>query len=226
MIEHISKLIEALAAMAWPAIVLILIVCFRPAIVGIIESAKSRRFTLKVGGQELSMEEVNEQQRNLISDLQTQLLDVRKRLDTLAAPAPADSKAVTSREPSPAAILWADDNPKNNSYFVERLTKAGIKVDLARSTGEALSLSSRQKYSSIISDMHRYEDGADNSDAGIDLLKAVRGRHQQTPFIIYCGAEGIRAYGAEAKRLGVTGITSSPTQLSGLLNLDRLEQLS
>ena len=60
-----AKLLEGIAAFAWPVIIVLLILIFRRAVVSLIESARSRKFTLKIGGQELTMEEVNQQQQNL-----------------------------------------------------------------------------------------------------------------------------------------------------------------
>jgi len=71
--------------------------------------------------------------------------------------------------------------------------------------------------------MGRHEDDAENSDAGLDLLKAIRERNAQIPFIIFCSSRGVREHGDEVRRLGVTGITSSPTELFGFLNLDTLK---
>jgi CheY-like chemotaxis protein len=222
--ETFTKLLEAIATLAWPGIVIAIIVIFRPAVAAIIESARSRKFTLKVGGQELTMDEASEQQRSLIADLQTQLVEVRKRLETVVPEAlPAVNAAPALPAPPAARMLWVDDFPKNNSYFVEQLTNLGIKVDLALTTSEGLSLFGRRKYSCVISDMGRHEDDAENSDAGLDLLKAIRERDAQIPFLIFCSSRGVREHGAEARRLGVTGITSSPTELSGFLNLDALK---
>ncbi len=60
MVDQVQKLIQAIATALWPVIVIILVLKFRPAITAIVESAKSRRFTLKIGGQELTMEEANQ----------------------------------------------------------------------------------------------------------------------------------------------------------------------
>ncbi len=174
------------------------------------------------------MDEVSEQQRNLIADLQTQIVELRKRIDDfgttpkvladLAAPRATEVIHVGSM----TSILWVDDHPKSNSYFVEQLTNLGVKVDLASSTSEALLLFGRRKYSGIISDMGRRENGVENWHAGIDFLKAVRGSDTQIPFIIFCSSRGARQYSSEALSLGVTRITSSPTDLAEFLNLDAL----
>ena len=51
------------------------------------------------------------------------------------------------------SILWVDDNPKNNSFLVERLSKLGIQVTQVLSTAEAISLLSSMSFDRIISDM-------------------------------------------------------------------------
>jgi len=218
------KLLEVIAKLAWPGIVIGIVVIFRPAVASIIESARSRKFTLKVGGQELTMDEASEQQRGLIADLQAQVVELGKRVEGSATP----SEPALIARPEPTAlptngILWVDDYPKNNSYFVEQFNDLGVKVDLALTTTEGIAKFSRRKYSVVISDMGRHEDGVENPDAGIDLLKAIRAKDAKVPFFIFCSTRGVRQHGDEARRLGVTAITSSPTELSGLLNLDELK---
>jgi hypothetical protein len=45
-----GKLLEGLATISWPVIILLLIFLFRPAVAALIESARSRKFTLRVPG--------------------------------------------------------------------------------------------------------------------------------------------------------------------------------
>ena len=47
---------------------------------GLLESAKLRKFTLKIGGQELTMEELTDQQSKLLSDLQSQIEALRNQM--------------------------------------------------------------------------------------------------------------------------------------------------
>lgn len=211
-----SKLLEGLAAVAWPAIIVLLILLFRPAISALIESAKSRKFTLKLGGQELSMEEANEQQRTLIADLQTQVLEIRKRIEVPASPLPLEP----SRSVAPTSarfVLWVDDQPKNNSFFVQQLTDKGISVDLALSTSEGLRLFGKKAYGAVISDMGRTEDGKYKPTAGIELLRQIREDSKIVPFVIFCTSRGVAEHRQEVMSLGATGITSSGTEMSGIL---------
>jgi CheY-like chemotaxis protein len=220
-----AKLLEAVSTLLWPLIVVAVIMTFRPAVAAIIESAKSRKFTLKIGGQELSMEEASEQQRDLIADLQSQVADLRKHLQ---APIKATRDAhvldaSVSQHPG-SSVLWIDDHPKNNSYFVEQLQKLGVAVDLAMSTAEGLEKLARRRYSVVISDMGRHEDGHSKPTAGLELLKCIRERDDSLPVVFFCSAHAVRKYRDEALRLGASGISSSATELFGLLHLDELKK--
>jgi CheY-like chemotaxis protein len=215
-----QKLIQALASLLWPVIVMVIILRFRPAITAIVESARSRKFTLKIGGQELTMEEANQTQQKLIADLQSQVAEIQKKLE----PAPASPQAVAAA-PMPQiqnvkTLLWVDDNPKNNSYFVEHLSELGVKVDTATSTAEAARLFDTRRYDYVISDMGRMEGGKFNGTAGLDLLKMVRAKNAQVPFVFFTSARALDNYGQQALAMGATGMTSSSTRLFGILNLD------
>jgi len=218
--ELLPTIINSLAALLWPVIVIVLIFLFRPALGAIIESARSRRFTIKVGGQELTMEEANDQQHQLIADLQTQVVELRKRVEGTPAAAEASTRLQpTAADVESRPVLWVDDVPKNNSYFVEQLSKLKIDVDLALSTSDAMAKFEKRNYRYVISDMGRQEEGTFNPDAGLDLLRYVRGKDPKVPFVLFCHPNAVRDFGDEARRLGATGITSSPTELFGLLGL-------
>jgi CheY-like chemotaxis protein len=220
----ITALIVAISTLLWPVILIALILVFRPAVASLIDSARSRKFTLKIGGQELSMDEANEQQRILIADLQSQIAEIRKRLGTQdSAQARAPVAGVEERGAEAFSVLWVDDDPKNNSYFVEELTRLGARVDLARSTAEGLSMFGRRRYSVVISDMGRTENGKDNFRAGLDLLAALKERDKTVSFILFSSTRGVKEHREEALRLGARGITSSASELYALLDLDRLK---
>ncbi|HEY3740903.1 MAG TPA: response regulator [Bryobacteraceae bacterium] len=216
--DTVQKLIQAVASLLWPVIVIFLLFRFKTAIAGIIESARSRKFTLKVGGQELTMEEANQVQQNLIADLQNQVSEIKKNLGLKPQGIDANlSQAILPSGPTVRRLLWVDDNPKNNSYFVEQLSRAGVTVDLAGSTGEALKRFNDQMYDYVISDMGRLEGLIYDPIAGIGLLKAVRSKNAKIPFVIFCSTQARHKYGDQALALGATAVTSSPTELVGLL---------
>ena len=172
------------------------------------------------------MEEANANQRGLIADLQNQVLEIRETLgnksesqELIAAPHAALTASPDDKPSKASLVLWVDDNPKNNSYFVEQLRNSGTRVDLATSTADGVKLLASTKYSYIISDMGRKEDSHYNHVAGIDLLQIAREKDPSIPFVIYCSSQARRTYGQRALELGATAITSSPTDLFGILNL-------
>lgn len=214
----LPDILDSVAALLWPLIVVFVILLFRPAVAAIVESARSRRFTLKIGGQELTMEEVNEQQRSIISDLQSEVSALRESMKTQLPEAPArQPEVVRSNAEKERAVLWVDDNPKNNSFLAQQLLDAGVSVDLALSTADGAARLSRRRYAVVISDMGRTESGAYNPKAGLDFLRAVRAKDSVIPFLIYCSRKKAMEFGEEARELGATHVTSSPTQLAGIL---------
>jgi CheY-like chemotaxis protein len=216
--DEISGVLNGIAALIWPVLAIIIVFLFKPAVSAIIESARSRKFTLKIGGQELTMEEVSEQQRGIITDLQSQILELRQIVEK---PIPGAAKLIERTSQTRAApsksVLWVDDNPRNNSFLVQQLLDAGITVDLAVSTTEALSRLSQRTYSIVVSDMGRSEAGSYIAQAGIDLLRRVREQDSKIPFFIYCSHKKALEYGEAAEKYGATAVTSSPTQLAGML---------
>jgi CheY-like chemotaxis protein len=218
-----AALIAAISSLLWPLIVIAILIVFGPTIIEIVRTARSRKFTLKIGGQELSMDEVTEQQRSLISDLQSKISEIGAQIGA-QNPAKLSIKQTSTPTRQLTAILWVDDEPKNNSYFIDTLGRMNIKVDLARTTADGLAKFASGIYSVIISDMGRREGGRNNSRAGLDFLKTIREHNTQIPFFIYCSRRGAEANREEAMQLGANGITASATELYGLLNLDQLQK--
>lgn len=67
---EVKGLLDGVAALLWPLIAIVILYLFRPAIVAIVESAKSRKFTVKIFGQELTMEQAFGQVESRVRALQ------------------------------------------------------------------------------------------------------------------------------------------------------------
>lgn len=210
--EPLAKLLSALASLAWPAIFAIVVFIFFEPLKKLIESARGRKFTIKVGGNELTMEEASEIQRQTVNDIQSKLAELEKRLATNG---PRASLLESSASRSSKRILWVDDLPKNNSYLVASLEERGAKVDVAVSTQEGIEKFKAIPYDIVISDMGRPE----GDHAGLDLLKRIRELNPSVPFFIFCGGWAARNLRKEALAAGITEITSSGTTLLSLLLL-------
>src|SRR6266446_387057 len=118
-----AQTISAIAALMWPALLLVALLVFRRPLRRVIQSAEQRKWTLKVGGQELSMEELSNQQNAMIADLQKQVGALMGALGELTPdaqeveqggtrqllPAESDLPARTTVMDQPAsahAVLW------------------------------------------------------------------------------------------------------------------------
>lgn len=211
----LSRLIEVLA---WPLIAIVVIWRFGPSIAKLFDSALTRSFTLKVGGQELTLGEVTDQHRTLIADLQAQVVALREAVERAGVSLPSATAAEEPAEPPAGrSVLWVDDEPKNNSYFVEQLRGQGVEVDIELGNAGALRRLGRRTYTAIVSDMGRREDGRFQPTAGLSLLEDVRRIAPNTPFILFTSARNVFLHTDEVHAHAAADITSSATELTGLL---------
>jgi CheY-like chemotaxis protein len=218
--ESIGTVIQGLAALAWPIIVVVILFSFRDVVRDVLGSAKSRKFTLKVGGSELTMEEASEQQRVIISDLQNQIVAMQKTLDTLTSASGVSLTTAAEIKPNEVkSILWVDDHPRNNATLIEHLTKLGIEVVTALSTSEALVNLAAKNFERVVSDMGRTENGQFHPTAGLDLVRQIHATNSNVPIIIYSSSRTAQTYKQEALAAGAKEITSSPTALINALQL-------
>ncbi len=112
-----------------------------------------------------------------------------------------------------AQIFWIDDCPENNLNEWRMFFQLRMKIDIAKSTDEALKKLAEKKYDLIISDMARRESEKDIADAGVQFLNMFREKDSTTPVIFYIGV-----YKPE-KGLppGAFGITKRPDELLHLV---------
>ncbi len=210
--DDLVKLISALAPLAWPLVIAVLLFKLYIPIRTLVESGTKRKFTIKVAGNELTMEEASEQQRAIVSDLQSKLAELERRLTT--SPPPATTHVQFEAPPATnKRILWVDDNPKNNSFIVASLEERGARVDTALSTTEAIAKFKKLRYDIVLSDMGRPE----GDKAGLDLTSKIKSISPKTPIFIFCGSWAARNLREEALGAGVTEITSSVTTLLSAL---------
>jgi len=114
---------------------------------------------------------------------------------------------------SGARVLWVDDHPDNNRLEAEVLEQAGISIDRAPDTAEALKLYARRPYDVVISDRQRGTD----TNAGFDLAKQLHAKPSPPPVIIYCGE-------VSPAPIEVFGLTVNPAELVHLV-LDALSRV-
>lgn len=115
------------------------------------------------------------------------------------------------------AILWVDDNPRNNELERARLRAAGVDVTVAFTTGDALSRLDANPFRVVISDMGRYREGSYEPRAGLDLLRRVRERPDPVRVIFYTSDRAVLEHEDEAMVAGAAGMTSTMDDLFRLI---------
>lgn len=99
------ELITAVATLLWPLIMLAALLVFRRAINRVLRTAEKRELEFDIGGQRLTLHELNDQQNEMIQDLQRQLSIVSTKLDererALAETPEPPAEAGSEREETP-----------------------------------------------------------------------------------------------------------------------------
>ncbi len=78
-------------------------------------------------------------------------------------------------------LLWVDDHPEGNASLIQLFRAAGMEVDTALSTAEALSRLRMRSYDVILSDIGRQQDPS----AGISMLRDLDDLGIDTPVVLY-----------------------------------------
>jgi CheY-like chemotaxis protein len=229
-----ARIIEAVGSLLWPLLVAVVLIRVVPHIPGVVadlrKAMRTRAFTVKIGGVELSIEDAAEQLRRQVTDLQTQLAaQLAQRGDAGPGPpaapgAPPDAPDGAAAGAGPAAdqgratVLWVDDDPDGNALELAKLRDDGLEVLLARSTAEAMDvLSLRRGVRAIVTDMGRAEDGEFRSHAGLALLRQLHEAEQDQPVLVYTSARRVELDRQDALDAGATAVTASPTELFAAL---------
>jgi CheY-like chemotaxis protein len=233
-----ARIIEAIGSLLWPLLVAVLLVRVIPHIPGVVadlrRAMRTRAFTVKIGGVELSVEDAAEQLRRQVADLQTHMaIQLAERAEPAApgtgppaAPGPPPSPGagpVRDQAPAragqgPPTILWVDDDPDDSTMELAKLRDDGVEVLLARSTAEAMDvLSLRRGVDAIVTDLSRAEDGEFRSHAGMALLRQLREAEQDQPVLVYTSARRVELDRQDALDAGASVVTSSPTELFAAL---------
>ncbi|GAA1664963.1 hypothetical protein GCM10009830_08120 [Glycomyces endophyticus] len=89
------------------------------------------------------------------------------------------------------AILWVDDHPEWNAPLVRLFRTAGITVDSAASTDEAMRALDNRSYDLVITDMGRQADPG-GEHAGVDLLDRMVAAGVPTPAAVFTSLQAAR----------------------------------
>jgi CheY-like chemotaxis protein len=227
-----ARIIEAIGSLLWPLLVAVLLIRILPHVPGVVadlrRSLRTRAFTVKVAGVELTVEEATEQLRRQVTDLQTHMAaqlaegDGRDRAGPPPPPSPGSAAGVGEAAgpsgPGRPTLLWVDDHPDGNALELAKLRDDGIEVLLARSTAEALDvLSLRRGVHAVVTDLGRTEDGEFRTHAGLALLRQLKEAEHDQPVLVYTEAARAELYRQDALDAGAALVTASPVELLAAL---------
>jgi CheY-like chemotaxis protein len=224
-----ARIIEAVGSLLWPLLVAVLLIRILPHVPGVVadlrRALRTRAFTVKVAGAELTMEEATEQLRRQVADLQTHMaIQLAERDDAAPVPPPAPPSAAGAGEaagpPTPGrpTLLWVDDHADDHALELAKLRDDGIEVLLARSTAEALDvLSLRRGVQAVVTDLARSEDGEFRAHAGLALLRQLKEAEHDQPVLVYTEAARAELDRRDALDAGAALVTASPVELLAAL---------
>jgi CheY-like chemotaxis protein len=216
-VDDVVKLLDALSkllgVLAWPVLIGVVLVRFRPAISDFLASLGE--FSFKGAGFEASAKRKQAEAAAALVAADAARPDAATTPES-AARSTREAAAVVAdvvtprvlRRASQATVLWVDDRPNNNAYERQSLEALGVHFVLAKTTDEALALAKGQRFDAIISDMGRPGD----AQAGYTLLDQLRASRDTTPFVIYAGSNAAE-HKAEARRRGALGCTNRASEL-------------
>jgi CheY-like chemotaxis protein len=215
-----SDVVSLITGLAWPVLVLVVVLVLLKPIRNVIES---RAFTIKIGGNEISVQQASQQLADRFDDLRDHVLstDAAAASPPLATPghdvaaeAGAVEPVATAAISRLSAVLWVDDYPSNNAFEVDTLQRRSVTVVQVETTADALREVNARRFDVVITDMGRDKDG---NEAGLDLIRRLRALQITTPVIVYTSARAAAASRDQAIALGAYGVTASATELIGLL---------
>lgn len=213
LVKLIDSITNLLGVLVWPALLIIILVRFGPALKQFFSDLSE--FSFKGGGFEATAKRKQAEASAALVAASVTRQNVTNEPDSAAREAKEAAEVVAEsvnsrviRRVSEATILWVDDRPNNNIYERKSLEAIGASFVLATSTEEALEKINRQKVNVIISDMGRPPDNR----AGYTLLEKLRASGNRTPFIIYAGSNAPE-HKAEARRRGALGSTNRASEL-------------
>jgi CheY-like chemotaxis protein len=100
-------------------------------------------------------------------------------------------------------LLIVDDEPGILRLFQAILRNDGHTADIAGSSSRALELMQHTRFDAVVSDLNMPGGG------GLDLLRRVRGRYENIPFVAMTG-RATRKVEDEARALGATSFLVKP----------------
>jgi CheY-like chemotaxis protein len=214
--DLIRSIASLISAIAWPAVIAILLLRFGPPL-GRFFASRGDSFLQRLDKVALEAAGVRISAEAATAELTSAAVEASKtesrgepvNVKEIAAAVGRATEVTATRI---AQILWVDDRPQNNVRERSAMLSIGMRVELAQSTDDALGTLEKKRFDVVISDMGRPPD----PEAGYTLLRAMRERGDMTPFVIYAGSNAAE-HKDLARERGALGSTNRPQELLDLV---------
>jgi CheY-like chemotaxis protein len=199
---------QALAAMSWPLVVLIIFLMARDRIFSFFSRDG---LTIKIAGMEVSVADATKRVGEQLADLEKKVAQLASSQVPGPVPEPKEPQQEVD-ESDRLTVLWVDDVPSNNAFLIDKMMKEGIDVDLSVTTEDAMNKIRTKKYNLVISDFGRREVGVSIAHAGLRLTEQIRREGWSMPVLIFAGARGL-SNRDKLLAAGATEVTASSGDL-------------
>lgn len=213
---------SAMTSLAWPLVAAYAFYKLQPILASIL---KRENMTLKVAGMEISVRDATENLGKQITDIQQKLANMEfEKLANQEFGVAVEQVNSSNKKAGPELLklinsnrlLWVDDFPSNNAFLIEKLREYGIDVTISLSTIDAIKRLEAEKYSAIITDLGRKENGVENPFAGLDLIRYIRANGNTLPILVFAGSRGLEN-AEKLKSAGAENVTGSGVDVLGFV---------
>lgn len=179
-----------------------------------------RQVSIKIFGQELSVQKATHQIGDWVTELQNRVAALEAQYPGRESIRPiATPEAVQIKDSGDCSkrILWVDDYPSNNAFIMENLKGRDFDVQISLSTEDAVAKFTALDHDLIITDLGRVEGQRDNPYAGLDLIKRIRQLNDSVPIMVFAGKRGVQMRD-ELIASGASEVTSSGIDVMKFIN--------
>ncbi|MCP4141154.1 MAG: response regulator [Chloroflexi bacterium] len=173
--EGISTLINSIATILWPIIVIGILFIFRKNVQGLIESARGRKFTVKIGEMELSMDEFSKQQGDMIKDLQKRVNELQRKIELKSTEPEAAPMAEMEEESGAEPVAEESAEPENARETASKPDAESVTLDIDDDITDILWVDDNPKNNAFLIDSLYYQgvsvSTAENTKEAVERFK-------------------------------------------------------
>jgi CheY-like chemotaxis protein len=174
-VEGISTLVTSIATILWPIIVIAILFLFRKSVQGLIDSARGRKFTVKIGEMELSMDELSKQQGDMIKDLQKRVNELQRKIEMKSAMLEATSMPKLEDEAGAEELAEESQEPENLRETASKPNAESVTLDIDDDISDILWVDDHPKNNAFLIDSLQYQgisvSTAANTEEAVERFK-------------------------------------------------------